>query len=116
LRNPEFLEKAEDGIKTSPRNVPIGPNNKLIKKVKFEIGQSDYKTAFVKLTDAENERYSIPEDLVNQASSNPTMDLEMLGFEMTTAPFGFKFGDQIDTSNTYVSMMDSNFIMMDKYL
>lgn len=93
LNKMDFLQKVSDSgkIKAAPRSVPIGANNQLIKKVKFEFGQSDYKTAYVRLTDAENERYSIPDDVVSKPSSNPTMDLEMLGFEMSNSPFGFKF-------------------------
>ena len=96
LNSRDFLEKVADGakIQASPKSVPSGANNQYIKNVKFEIGQSDFKTAYVRLTDAENERYSIPDDIVNKPSSNPTMDLEMLGFEMFNAPFGFKFSDK----------------------
>ena len=70
----DFLEKVgnETKIAASPRSVPTGANNQLIKKVKFEVGQSDSKTAYIRLTDAENERYSIPDDIVNKPSSNPT--------------------------------------------
>lgn len=68
------------------------------------------------MTDAENERYSIPKDVVAKPSFNPTMDLEMLGFEMFNNPFGFKFADKQDPTNVYLSTRDSTFIMMDKYM
>ena len=68
------------------------------------------------MTDAEIERFSIPDDIVNKPSSNTTMDLEMLGFEMFDSPFGFKFADKKDPTNVYLSTIDSTFIMMDKYL
>jgi hypothetical protein len=84
--------------------------------VKFEIGQSDFKTAYISLTDADNERYSIPDDIVNKPTSNPTMDLETLGFEMINNPFGFKFSDPADKANVYLSTIDCSFLMMDKYM
>jgi hypothetical protein len=118
LNSADFLEKVADSkkIQASPKSVPVGPNNPLIHKVKFEIGQSDFKTAYVRLTDAEKQRYTIPEDVVPRPSSQQTMDLEMLGFELFQAPFGFKFGDEKDPANVYVSTKDSSFIMMDKYM
>ena len=120
LNSFNFLEKVagdnDTKIEASPRSVPTGANNQLIKKVKFEVGQSDFKTAYIRLTDAENERYSIPDDIVNKPSSNPTMDLEMLGFEMFNSPFGFRFSDKQDPTNQYLSTIDSTFIMMDKYI
>jgi hypothetical protein len=41
---------------------------------------SDYKVGYMKLTDADNARYSIPTSAANAPGANPTMRLEMLGF------------------------------------
>ena len=69
--------------------IPTGENNKLIETVSFEFGQSDFNTAYVRLTDANNERYSPPEDVVNKPQAKDTMNLDMCGFELIQDPFGF---------------------------
>ena len=57
----------------------------------FEVGQSDYNTAYMVLTDANNARYSIPESMANKPVTNPTMRLDMCGFKYFNEPFGFQF-------------------------
>ena len=54
----------------------------LIKNVSFEFGQSDYKTAYVRLSDADNERYSPPDNVVSKPSAQWTLKLDMCGFEL----------------------------------
>ena len=41
---------------------------------------NDYKVGYMRLTDANHARYSIPNQAVNGQYINPTMRLEMLGF------------------------------------
>ena len=93
-------------IKATPKNVPSGANNEYIKNVKFEVGQADYKMAYVTLTDADKERWSIPEEFVNKTTAQQTMDLDMCGFELFKQPFGFRFVDPEDKDNVYLTTKD----------
>lgn len=43
--------------------IPTGDNNKVMDEISFEIGQSDFKTSYLWLSDSKNERYSIPKTL-----------------------------------------------------
>lgn len=88
----------------------------MIYNVSFEIGQSNYKTAYIRLSDAENERYSPPSSFVNKPSSSTKYRLDMCGFELLNDPFGFKFTDDRNLDNVILSTENSALIMMDKYL
>lgn len=46
-----------------PSIIPTGENNKVLDEISFEIGQSDFKTSYLWLSDSKNSRYSIPESL-----------------------------------------------------
>ena len=83
--------------------------------MQFEIGQSDAKTAYVRLTDAVNQRYSPPSDVVNKPTAQQTMKLDMCGFELFTQPFAFRFTSSRDGSE-YLSTFNQSFVMMDKYM
>jgi hypothetical protein len=41
---------------------------------------TDYKIGYMKMTDAENTRFRIPDDAFTTPGMNPTMRMEMLGF------------------------------------
>jgi len=69
----------------------------------------------MRLTDADNQRYSIPESAANKPSFQETLRLDMCGFELFDDPFGFKFTDD-RTGNAYLSTENSAFIMQDKYM
>lgn len=84
--------------------------------MKFGIEMLDYKIARFTLTDNDNDRFSIPEQLVGKPQANPTMRLEMLGFQKSLDPFGFSFSDVMDPSNTYINTMGQTLVFMDKYI
>jgi hypothetical protein len=46
-----------------PRIIPTGDNNPILSEITFEIGQSDFKTSYLILSDATKTRYSIPETI-----------------------------------------------------
>lgn len=46
-----------------PSIIPTGENNMVLDEISFEIGQSDFKTSYLWLSNKENSRYSIPESL-----------------------------------------------------
>ena len=52
-----------------PRLIPIGKNNPLLANVSFEIGQADFKVAYVRLSDATTLRYSPPVNAVKQPNA-----------------------------------------------
>ena len=109
----------ESAIRADPKLITQGLNNELIKNVAFEFGQADYNVAYMVLTDAEKGRYSIPESMARKPVSNPTMRLDMCGFEMFNEPFGFQFTKMwkgADKANVVLSSKDSAFIMYDKYI
>lgn len=101
---------------TNPQGIPEGINNQLIKNVSFLFAMTDFKVGYMKLTDAENARYSVPDEAVNHPGTNPTMRLEMLGFQLFTSPFSFSFTDVTNQSNVFVHMNKSSFVFMDKYI
>lgn len=41
-----------------------------------------YDVGYLTMTDADNERYSIPEEIVGKAGLDSSMKMEMLGFEL----------------------------------
>lgn len=55
------------------------------------------------LNDDDNERYSIPEHIINKPKADTTMRLEMLGFKYNLDPFSFSFSDVMDPTNVYVN-------------
>ena len=77
---------------------------------------SDYKVGCLELTDALNPRFSIPTQSVNKPSPNPTMRLEMLGFNLVREPFSFSFTDLADQNNVYVHNRNSTLVFMDKFI
>jgi len=99
-----------------PQTILEGVNNDIISEIAFEIGQADYKTAYVSLSDARNLRYSPPEDLVGKKSSNQNMRLDMCGLTYSTKDtFDFTFTSTRDGSEL-VSSKGGNFLMLDKYI
>jgi hypothetical protein len=46
-----------------PRIIPTGDNNEILTEITFEIGQADFKTSYLILSDNKKTRYSIPETI-----------------------------------------------------
>lgn len=76
----------------------------------------DYKVARFTLTDNDNARFSIPEEILGKPKANPTMRLEMLGFKYNANPFSFSFSDVTDPTNVYVDTSKNTLVFMDKYI
>lgn len=64
---------------------------------------TDYKIAYLKMTDAKNARYHVPEWAVPSSDLNPTMRMEMLGFQLNKDVFSWSFTDLSDSSNVYIT-------------
>jgi hypothetical protein len=60
--------------------IPIGNNSNYIKNVAFSFSQVDYKITKVTFTDADKDRFSIPEDVVPSLPDNSAMTISMSGF------------------------------------
>lgn len=108
--------KDDKKLEVDVRHIPEGSNNQMINKVAFEFGQVGAYSALAKFTDAENDRWSIPENMVNKPDYSGTARLDMCGFELMKNPFGFKFVDTRDKSNTLLTTEGTTFIMFDKYM
>lgn len=105
----------ENIIKGEPKKVPTGPNNQMVKNVSFEFGQSDFRTAYLRLDDGKNSRYTPPSDMVSRPDAQWPMKLDQVGLSLSKDQFGFNFKDA-RTGKDYISTADSTFVMMDKYL
>eukprot|EP00347_Sterkiella_histriomuscorum_P006514 403352477 len=66
----------------------------------------DYQTARFVLNDQDKPQKSASDFIINSPKPNPTMRLEMLGFQLQQNPFQFSFRDVMDPTNSYV---DANF-------
>jgi hypothetical protein len=68
------------------------------------------------LTDATKSRYSIPESMARKPVTNPTMRLDMCGFELLKDPFGFEFTKDTKNKSIVLSTRYGAFVMYDKYI
>lgn len=115
----QSLFSSADGdrkIGTVPTKIPEGVNNNFSKKVNFTFAMADYKVGYMRLNDADSERFEIPDQAFTTPKENPTMRMRMLGFELSQDPFYFSFTDVTDRDNVYVTSKDSNLVMMDKFM
>lgn len=94
----------------------VDRNNQFVFGLNFTFEMLDYQIARFTLTDDDKERYSIPESVLNKPGVNPTMRLEMLGFQYNANPFSFSFRDVMDPTNVYVDTTGETLVFMDKYI
>ena len=99
-----------------------GPNNQIKKSLRYTFDMIDFKVARFELTDADSDRFSIPDEFVNRPDANKNMRLEMVGhsFKGTeknrNQPFGFNFFDNVRPDNLYVDTVGQSLIFSDKYI
>jgi hypothetical protein len=101
---------------TRPKEIPEGPNNQFIKNISYNFALASPSVGLLTMTDAENERYSIPDVVVDKPEPSILQKMEMLGFRLFKNPFSFQFEDLRDASNVYVHTNDSTLVMMDKFI
>lgn len=106
---------ADGAIKADPRVIPRGANNEIIKRVSFEFGQNDFRSAYLRLGDGDKARFSAPTGLVNKPDAQWALKLDQVGFKLLEGKFGFEFNSPRD-GKTYITTKDAAFVMMDKYL
>ena len=69
------------------------------------------------ITDNDNPRFSIPENIVSSPKGNLDMRLDMTGFKLNKdSTFGFSFSDPLIPDNTYVDTKDCSLVFMDKFI
>jgi len=96
--------------------MPQGPNNRFIENLSYKFYMTDYFTTVLEMTDADNERWSIPEDIVPKPMINTELRLEMAGIKVNQAPFWFSFSDLRDTNNVFLTTEGQSLVFMDKYI
>lgn len=102
-----------------PRVILGGENNQVISNVSFELGSANKQCTYLWLDDAENARFSPPDDAVVRPGQDGTARNDMNGMTMNTdsdQPFSFKFTDNKNSSNVLLDTKGGNFLMMDKYM
>lgn len=67
---------------TYPHRIPEGPNNEFIRNISYEFAIATPSVGILTLTDANNDRYSIPRDVVNKPDPSILQKMEMLGFKL----------------------------------
>ena len=74
---------------TLPNELPVGLNNEFISNLSYQFYMTTYHVAVLEITDANSERYSIPESVANKPPIDYAMRLEMLGLQVFQNPFSF---------------------------
>ena len=78
----------------------------------------DYRILRVAITDADSNRFSIPNSMVPQYLGSQNMRLEMLGVSLADSKttFGFKMVDVTNSSNWLVDTTGQTLLFSDKYI
>lgn len=100
----------------NPQGIPEGENNKFVQNVSYYFGVVDYYTGYLKLADANNERFEIPQEVQRTDKDNVNMRLSMLRFKHMEQPFGLEFRDQLDDDHVLLTTKNSSLVFMDKYI
>lgn len=109
-------DDAKSKWEIDPSTIKTGENNQVIRRAKFEVAQVGYKTAHLSLTDADDDRFSIPEDIVQKPAENGQMRLDMAGFKLNKEPFSFSFSSTVHPGEVMLDTKDSTLLLADKYM
>jgi len=97
--------------------IPLGVNNPLIRNLNFTFFQNTWRVSKLVITDADNPRYSIPEEALSNPDENLDMRLDMVGFKMSnTGTFEFSFSDPLIAGNNFIDTRNCSFVFMDKFI
>jgi hypothetical protein len=70
----------------------VGVNNNFIKRVRFTVGQADYKRTVLSLKDEDDgTRFEVPDTLLRRETAQYQYRLDMANFKKKDAPFSFSF-------------------------
>jgi len=101
-----------------PKTIPVGANNPVHPEISFDIGQIDYRTAYVAFDDAKSPQFKIPEEVLKKRGTDLQFRLESTGLEYShedREKFSFSFKNTRFPDETLVSSKGGSFLMMDKY-
>ena len=76
----------------------------------------DRRIARLVLTDADKERFSIPEDVVPKPKGDKSMRFENVGFKFNASPFSFSFKDVSTPEEYFIDTTDQTLTFFDKYI
>lgn len=103
--------------KLDPKSIPHGTNNNYTKVIDFEFGQVDFKIHKLTFQDGSKTKFSPPADLVKTRDASVEMSLDMVGFNLTSDPFGFELRSTRTEGDVLVAMTNaSDFVMSDKFM
>lgn len=98
------------------KKLPFGVNNPFVNNAKFTFDMVDRKIARLVLTDADKERFSIPEDVVPKPKADKSMHLETVGFKFNASPFSFSFRDVNSPDEAFIDTTGQTLAFSDKYI
>ena len=84
--------------------------------VKFAFDMIAFKVAHLSLTNNASDSYEIPKEAMNKPNPDPTMRMDMVGFNLNVNPFYFNFTDNSDKTNWYMSTQDMTLLFEDKFI
>ena len=93
-------------VEMDPLKIPIGNNNRIIRKVDFKFGQSSLYRSFLSLSSGDAEdgsRWNIPDDIVPKDHHSKMGRLNMSNLEVNYDPFWFKMGTNTNGSRKTAS-------------
>lgn len=97
--------------------IPVGVNNPMIQNLNFTFTQNTWRVSKLVITDADKERYSIPEAALGKPGENLDMRLDMTGFKMpNNGTFEFSFSDPLIAGNTFINTSNCSLVFMDKFI
>jgi hypothetical protein len=76
------LKDGQPAKKVNSVGIPTGSNNPLIRNLNFTFFQHNWRVSKLTITDADSDRFSIPEVAVTNPDENLDMRLDMVGFRL----------------------------------
>lgn len=93
-----------------------GVNNLFKGKLTFAMNMISWRIAHFTLSPSGEDRYQVDSNYVKKPLDNLSMRLDMLGFQPSTKPFGFKFVNPVDKDSVYVDTVNQALFFTDKYI
>jgi hypothetical protein len=118
----EQQKKGKIGVNWN-RSVSLGENNKIKERLEYTFDMIDFQVARFQLTTADEDRFSIPSEVVSKPETNKNMRLESIGFDFKSSvnaskdeAFNFGFHDVMKTDNVYLTTKKQALFFSDKYI
>lgn len=76
-----------------------------------------WRVSHLVIKDNDNDRFSVPTQVVNNPDDNLDMRLDMTGFKMSdNGRLEFRFSDPLFADNTFVDTSECSLLFMDKFI